>query len=139
VAARIAHNLFRVPRVLARLYDPRRAEIYERLGIVTISSTTWGAERIYELLTHRDIDTLMSFGHGEVTLVVLEIPPHVVGRMVNQVVIPGEVDVVAITRDGVAFLPTLGTEFKSGDAVHFAIHARAMSQFERLMGLAAGG
>jgi trk system potassium uptake protein TrkA len=139
VAARIARNLFRVPRVVARLYDPRRAEIYRRLGIVTISSTSWGAERIYELITHRDLDVLMTFGHGEVTMVTVEIPPHVVGRLVNQVNIPGEVGVVAITREGTALLPTSGTEFKSGDLLHFAVHARAMSQFERLMGLGAGG
>jgi len=139
VAARIARNLFRVPRVVARLYDPRRAEIYRRLGIVTISSTSWGAERIYELITHRDLDVLMAFGHGEVTMVTVEIPPHVVGRLVNQVNIPGEVGVVAITREGTALLPTSGTEFKSGDLLHFAVHARAMSQFERLMGLGAGG
>jgi trk system potassium uptake protein TrkA len=43
VAARIARNIFHVPRVVARLYDPRRAEIYRRLGVMTISSTTWGA------------------------------------------------------------------------------------------------
>jgi trk system potassium uptake protein TrkA len=47
VAARIARNIFHVPHVIARLYDPRRAEIYRRLGLVTISSTTWGAERIW--------------------------------------------------------------------------------------------
>ncbi len=42
VAARIARNIFKVPRVVARLYDPRRAEIYRRLGLATISSTAWG-------------------------------------------------------------------------------------------------
>ena len=52
VAARIARNIFHVPRVVARLYDPRRAEIYQRLGLTTISSTNWGAERIFQVLTH---------------------------------------------------------------------------------------
>ena len=56
VAARIARNYFRVPRVVARLYDPRRAEIYQRLGLLTISSTTWGAERIREILTRPYLD-----------------------------------------------------------------------------------
>ena len=46
VAARIARTIYHVPRVVCRLYDPR-AEIYKRLGLVTISSTTWGAERRY--------------------------------------------------------------------------------------------
>ena len=69
VAARIARNVFHVPRVVARLYDPRRAEIYRRLGMLTISSTTWGAERIREMLTHSELDPVMTFGSGEVSLV----------------------------------------------------------------------
>ncbi|MCL5996501.1 MAG: TrkA family potassium uptake protein, partial [Chloroflexi bacterium] len=81
VAARIARNIFQVPRVIARLYDPRRAEIYQRLGLLTISSTTWGAQRIYELLTHDNLDPVMSFGSGEVKLLCLEVPPQLEGRM----------------------------------------------------------
>jgi trk system potassium uptake protein TrkA len=61
VAARIARNIFKVPRVIARLYDPRRAEIYQRLGLMTISTTTWGAVRIFELITHTDLDVLYTF------------------------------------------------------------------------------
>ncbi len=68
VAARIARNIFHVPRVVARLYDPRRAEIYQRLGLLTISSTTWGAKRIHELLTHSELDPVLTFGSGEVSL-----------------------------------------------------------------------
>ena len=45
VAARIARNIFHVPRVVARLYDPRRAEIYQRLGLTTVSATNWAAGR----------------------------------------------------------------------------------------------
>ncbi len=62
ISARIARNIFAVPRVVARLYDPRRAEIYRRLGLVTISSTAWGAERLRELLTHAELDPVHAFG-----------------------------------------------------------------------------
>ena len=75
VAARIARNIFRVPRVVARLYDPRRAEIYRRLGLVTISSSAWGAERIRELITHTELDPVYTFGHGDVVLLAIEAPP----------------------------------------------------------------
>src|ERR1700690_3039422 len=74
VAARIARNIFKVPRVIARLYDPRRAEIYQRLGLMTISTTTWGAERIYELVTHADLDVVYNFGRGDVSMVAVEVP-----------------------------------------------------------------
>jgi trk system potassium uptake protein TrkA len=138
ITARIARNIYHVPIVVARLYDPRRAEIYRRLGLVTISSTTWGAERIYELLTHAELDVVLNFGHGEVSLVAVEAPARLVGRMVNQVSVPGEIGVVAITREGQAEIPALGTEFRNGDVIHFAVHASAMSRFEELLGLGGG-
>jgi trk system potassium uptake protein TrkA len=139
VAARIAHNIFHVPRVVARLFDPQRAEIYRRLGMLTISSTTWGAERLRELLTSAELDPVMSFGSGEVSLVNIEIPQQLVGRMVKDLTVSGEVIVVAITRQGAAFIPTLGSQFKEGDIVHVAILASALERFKTLLGLLEGG
>lgn len=138
VAARIAHNVFHVPKVVARLFDPQRAEIYRRLGLITISSTTWGAERIRELLTHAQLDTVMTFGRGEVVMVTVELPPHMTGRMVKHITSPGETSVVAITRQGQAMMPTLGTEFRSGDILHIAAHVSAMDRLEALLGLGGG-
>ena len=135
VAARIARNIFHVPRVVARLYDPRRAEIYRRLGLVTISMTTWGAERIHELITHNNLDPIMSFGKGEVSLITLEIPPHLEGRQGKDLTIPGEIQVLVITREGEAILPVLGSEFHSGDLVHLAVHAAAHDRLDALIGM----
>ena len=139
VAARIARNIFRVPRVVARLYDPRRAEIYRRLGLMTISSTTWGAERIRELLLHAELDPALTFGHGEVCLVNLETAPQLVGKMVRSLSVPGEIDVVAITRQGQAFIPLSGTEFRKGDMIHLVVLASAMDRFKALLDLGEGG
>ncbi len=134
VAARIARNVFHVPRVIARLYDPRRAEIYRRLGLVTISSTDWGAERIHELLTHADLNAVMTFGNGEVSLAALEAPPRLVGRAVNHLAVPGEISVVSITREGRAFIPHLGTQFREGDVIHLAVLGSAMERLEEMLG-----
>ncbi|MEW5987241.1 MAG: TrkA family potassium uptake protein [Chloroflexota bacterium] len=134
IAARIARHIFHVPRVIARLYDPQRAEIYRRLGLVTISSTTWGAERIRELLTHADFDAVMAFGRGEVSLISLETPPLLVGRHVKHLNVPGEISVVSIIRHGVAMLPSLGTELRAGDTIYLAVEATAMERLERLVG-----
>ena len=138
VAARLARNVFHVPKVVARLYDPRRAEIYRRLELVTISSTTWGARRIHELLTHANLDPVMTLGNGEVVLIEVEAPPRLVGRTVNNLTVPGETHVTAITRQGKAFLPTLGAEFRAGDLVHLAVLAAAMERVEDLLGLGEG-
>ncbi len=139
VAARIAHNIFHVPRVVARLFDPQRAEIYRRLGMLTISSTTWGAERLRELLTSAELDPIISFGSGEVSLVNIDIPPQLVGRMVKDLTISGEIIVIAITRQGAAFIPTLGTQFKEDDLAHAVILASSVERVKNLLGLAEGG
>jgi len=135
LAARIARNLFHVPRVVARLYDPRRAEIYQRLGLLTISTTTWGAERIYELVTHSDLDVLYNFGRGQVSLITIEIPYALAGRTVRDLTIPGEVNVVVITRDDNAFIPTIGTEFREDDIIHLTVLSTAMTRLEEMLGL----
>ncbi len=135
ISARIARNIFHVPRVIARLYDPRRAEIYRRLGLVTISMTDWGARRINELLAHAELEPTFYFGKGEVTLVAVEAPLALVGRLVNDLTVPGEISVVVITRQGEALMVTLGTELCQGDLVHFAVQASAMGRLEALLGL----
>jgi trk system potassium uptake protein len=135
VAARIARNLFHVPRVVARLYDPRRAEIYQRLGLTTISSTNWGAERIFQVLTHSNIDVWNTFGSGEVTLVHIELPPQLIARNVMQLNVPGEIMVVSITRNDHAFVPVTGTEFHEGDLVNLVVLSSAMDRLEDLLGL----
>lgn len=139
VAARIARNIFRVPRVVARLYDPRRAEIYRRLGLLTISSTVWGAERIRELILHAELDPALSFGHGEVCVVNLDASAQLVGKMVKSLSVPGEISVAAITRQGNAFIPLSGTEFQDGDQIHLLVLASAMDRFKALLGLSEGG
>jgi trk system potassium uptake protein len=138
IAARIARNIFHVPRVVARLYDPLRAEIYQRLGLITISTTTWGAERICEVVTHTDLDVAYTFGRGEVSLVVLEASPQLAGRSVNHLTVQGEIVVVSITRDGQAFMPLLGSEFQEGDRIHLAVLHSAMERVEQMVGLERG-
>ena len=139
VAARLARNVFHVPKVVARLYDPQRAEIYRRLGLVTISSTTWGAERIHELLTHGDLDPLHSFGNGEVCLLSVDAPIHLVGRTVANLSVPGEIIVGAVTRAGRALIPTLGTQFRDGDVLHLVVLASAMERLEALLDWSSSG
>jgi len=139
IAARIARNVFKVPRVVARLYDPGRAEIYRRLGLVTISSTDWGAERIRELIMHSELDAVETFGNSEVCVVTVEVPPQLVGRMVKSLTITGEISVAAITRRGEAFIPLLGTEFRADDLLHLVVLTSSMDQLKSLLGFGEGG
>jgi trk system potassium uptake protein TrkA len=135
IAARIARNIFRVPRVVARLYDPVRAEIYQRLGLTTISSTAWGAERIAEVVTHNDLDVLHVFQDGGTTMVRVEAPARLSGHRVAQMNIPGEVSVTAISRNDHTFIPVSGTEFQEGDVIYLAVIPTAMVRLEELLGI----
>lgn len=135
VAARIARNIFHVPRVVARLYDPVRAEVYQRLGLTTISSTAWGAERIVEVVTHNDLDVLNVFSDGGTTMIRVESPARLNGHRVAQLNIPGEVSVTAITRSDHTFIPVSGTEFQEGDILYLAVIPSAMNRLEEMLGI----
>jgi trk system potassium uptake protein TrkA len=135
VAARIARNIFRVPRVVARLYDPVRAEVYRRLGLTSISSTSWGAERIVEVVTHTDLDVLHIFRDGGTAIVRIEAPARLNGFPVAQMNIPGEVGVTAITRNDHTFIPVSGAEFQEGDVIYLAVIASAMDRLEEMLGM----
>jgi trk system potassium uptake protein TrkA len=135
VAARIARNIFHVPRVICRTYDPRKARIYERLGLQTLAISTWGAERIMELVIHSDLDLAYNFGHGEVSLLVIEAPHALEGRQVRHLLIPGEISVVSITRKGAALIPGPGAEIQEGDFIHFAVASTSLTRFEELIGI----
>jgi trk system potassium uptake protein TrkA len=135
VAARIARNFFSVPRVVARLYDPVRAEIYQRLGLITISTTGWGAERIVESVTHSEMDVVPVFRDGGTTLVRMEIPFQLVGHSVRQLNIPSEVLVAAITRNDQTFIPVSGTDFREGDEAYILVSPSAMARLEEMFGM----
>ncbi len=136
VSARIARHIFRVPRVVARIFDPRRAEIYRRLGIQTISPTEWAAGRISDLLCQPEMAVLYNVGSGEVNIVEFQITEAVAGHQVVDLVMPGESNVVALVRDGRATIPTLGTILRNGDVLHVSVLASAS---HRLMDMLGGG
>lgn len=135
VVARLASQFYRVPRVVARLFDPRKAEIYRRLGLQTVTPLTWGINRIAELLSFFPLTNVASLGSGQVDLVEAEVPPLLVGRSVNDLTLPGEIHVVAISRGDQTFLPTLGTRLQAGDWLHLALLAASGDQLKALLGL----
>lgn len=135
VVARVASQVFRVPRVVARLYDPRKAEIYVRLGVQTVAPVTWGLHRMAELLSFSELHPTASLGSGEVDLVEVPLPPLLAGRTVRDLTVPGEIHVAALTRDGKTFLPTLGTVLQRGDRVHLVVLAASVDRLDALFAL----
>ena len=132
---RISRNVFRVPRVISRIYDPRKAEIYKTLGIQTISATTWGVHRVTELLSYSQLDSVLTLGENDVELLRIEIPALLVGKTVKELTAIGEAHVVAVKRDNQAFLPTLGTVLKQHDVVYITALSTAIPRLKKSLGL----
>ncbi|OLZ69020.1 potassium uptake protein [Streptomyces sp. IMTB 2501] len=128
VSARTAKETYRVPIVLARIHDPRRADIYRDLGIPTISSVRWAVGRMHQMLLHRHLTPELSFGNGETILVRSQLPAYLAGRPVTGFDVDGEIRVVEITRGGRSLLPGHGVLAEPGDLVTFAVAATALSR-----------
>jgi len=137
VAARIARDIFHVPNVVARIYDPGRREVYERLGLQTVASSSWGAQRIEQLLIHTGLIDLQTIGHGEVRLLEVKVPEAWVRRPITNL-LEGRAIVGAVTRAGRAFVPRAGDQFQSGDLVYISLEAGLLPKLQAALNTGAG-
>src|SRR5206468_3858623 len=92
LSARVAREHYHVPRVIARIYDPKRAEIYERLDIPTIATVRWAAKQILMILFHAREELKESLAGGEVFRMRVEVPTHLVGKPVSELSSEGRRD-----------------------------------------------
>jgi trk/ktr system potassium uptake protein len=128
VGARIAKDTYRVPLVVARIYDPRRAEIYRELGIPTVASVRWTVGQIERMLLYRYLTPEASFGNGETLLVREPIPDYLAGRATTEFDVEGEIRAVEVTRLGRSLVAGPATVLAGGDVVTFAVAADALSR-----------
>lgn len=105
IVANVARRVFQVPRVVARVYNPRRLPIYEKLNLQTVSSSSWGAHRIEQLLIHPGLQSLYSSGNGEVQVYELPVPREWAGRKLAELVPADSAIPVALARAGRGMLP----------------------------------
>jgi trk system potassium uptake protein TrkA len=115
VSARVALEHYHVPRVIARIYDPRRAEIYERLNIPTVATTKWGVQQIQLMLLHDRQEVRETLGGGDLLRVRVPVPEHLVGKPVNAINVDGQILVAGVSRGGTGFIPTGGSTMQAGD------------------------
>jgi trk/ktr system potassium uptake protein len=134
LVARVAGRIFHVPRVVARLHDPRTAQIYRRLGVQVVAPVDWGIQRTADLLTFSEVGELISLGTGQVDLVEVEAPHLLAGRPLEELSAPGEVLPVAVSRAGRTFLPGAGTRLEAGDIVHLAVVGASRARLASLLG-----
>lgn len=138
LVARIARENFEVPRVVARIYDPRRAVIYQRLGIPTVGTVAWTVDQVTRRLLPEETASAWTDPSGQVLMVERSLPDAVAGHRVEDLASGEEIRPVMVTRAGQARLVTAATMGQEGDVVLFAVRSHALADFERRLGPPAG-
>src|SRR2546429_638679 len=109
ISARVVRESFGVERVAARIYDPRRAEIYQRLGIPTVATVRWTADQMLRGLLPAGSSELWRDPSGQVALCEVHVDPAWMGHRLSRLEEAAEVRVAYITRLGEGTLPTADT------------------------------
>jgi trk system potassium uptake protein len=118
IAARVARETFNVRKVAARIYDPRRAEVYERLGIPTVATVRWTADQILRKLLPEGSEPLWRDATGKVVLTQVPVGTSWIGEPVKALEASAGTRVAYIDRLGAPIVPQPGTVLQEGDVVH---------------------
>src|SRR6476661_8233274 len=120
VAARVARETFGVDNVVARIYDPGRAEVYQRLGIPTVATVRWTSDQVLRRLLPSGALTEWTDPSGSVRLMEVHVDRSWVGRTVEQIEAATGAKVPFVFRLGSGVVPKRGTVFQDGDLIHLA-------------------
>jgi trk/ktr system potassium uptake protein len=121
LSARVAKEHYRVPKVVARIYDPRRAQIYQRVGIQTVATVRWTTDQILRSLLPEEAPVEYTVDNGEVVVTALPAPTQVVGKTAVDLDVDGRRRVVAVSRFGVPRVPDSRLTIQEGDILHISI------------------
>jgi trk system potassium uptake protein len=130
LTARIARETYQVPNVVARIYDPRRAVIYRRLGIPTVATVTWTVDQVMRRLIPDRAVTEWSSSTGEVVMVERALPPSWVGYGLADLEVTAKAKIVAVSRAGKAMVPGHGTVGQESDVLYLSVAALGLEDLE---------
>ncbi len=130
LTVRIARETYQIPRVVARIYDPRRAEIYQRLGIPTVATVTWTIDQVRRRLLPELVTGEWADATGKLVLVERALPERWAGRRLADVEEEGRFSLVGVTRSGVPRLDGRQLVGQEGDQLHLAVMADALGELE---------
>ncbi|MGA2838035.1 MAG: TrkA family potassium uptake protein [Acidimicrobiales bacterium] len=135
LTARIARETYEIPHVVARIYDPRRAQIYLRLGIATVATVSWTIDQVRHQLLPDEMGSEWSDPTGGISLVERHLPERWAGKRLVELSVPGEVTLVSVTRAGSVRLDVTDLVGQDGDVLHLMVAETALPRFEaRLVG-----
>ncbi|GLW59291.1 TrkA family potassium uptake protein [Kitasatospora phosalacinea] len=130
IAARVARENFGVEHVAARIYDPRRAEVYQRLGIPTVATVRWTADQMLRRLLPSGAEPLWQDPSGAVQLAEVAFAPAWIGHRLAELEEAAGVRVAFVTRVGEGVLPTPQMVVQEGDLVHVMLRRNELTAVE---------
>lgn len=133
VSARVAREHYHIEKVIARIYDPQRADIYERLNIPTVATTRWGVKQIMLMLLQPREDIKESLAAGDLFRLRIKIPQHLVGKTVRSLGEEGKILVAGVERGGKGFIPVPDSTFQDGDVAQVILHNEALELMDELL------
>ena len=142
LTVRIARENYGIARVVARIYDPRRAEIYQRLGIPTVATVTWTIDQVHRTLVPDQMSAEWVDSTAKLVLVERRLPEGWAGRTLADVEEAARVKLVAVSRAGSPRLDIRELVGQEGDVLHIAANSDALDLLAEHLGfgvpLAAG-
>lgn len=135
--ARVAREEFGIERVVARIYDPKRAEIYERLGIATVATVKWTSERILRRILPELPAVEWTDPSAKVVLVERELPKTLVGTRVLSLD-SAIARIVSVRRLGAAVIPGADTVVQEGDVAYVAVEVKSLEAFDASLASTSG-
>jgi trk system potassium uptake protein len=133
VTARIAREIYNVPNVVARVYDPIHMEVFKLAGLQTVVSSSWSAHRIQQLLTHPGLIELASLGHRELGLIEVLVPDHLVGKSLGLFELEGISSPTVVIRAGHAQMAATDLIMEEGDLVVLTVVNDALPELTQLL------
>jgi trk system potassium uptake protein len=133
LSARIARETFEVPNVVARIYDPRRALIYQKLGIATVATVSWTVDQVARRLLPSETAASWTDPTGEISVVEYPLPDSLCGRGLVELADADRFRPLMVTRAGQARLAGSQMVGQEGDIVHFAVRSDAVADLNALM------
>lgn len=135
VSARVALERFKVPCVVARIFEPKRAVLYERFGIPTISSVQWAATQLVSSILEPDLRVELGYGGGELVTVRADAPLSLTGKRISDVEYTGKFHVTALVREGEARIASSRLEIVKGDRLYITVTRDALPELKSLLGI----
>jgi trk system potassium uptake protein TrkA len=133
LAARVARETFGVKNVVARIYDPGRAEIYQRLGIPTVATVLWTTDQIMRRLTPDGTKSEWRDATGTILLVEVSFHKEWYGESILLIEKNTNARVAFVTRLGEAVLPDEHTVLQEGDLVHLLVNEKQVAETEKTL------